>query len=111
MKSQSCCAFIVLALFLGLPARAQGPLNGPHSGPDSLESDPKLPNGKSQRDEILKADHIKSRGDAEQLTKLTGEVKAELDKSEWHVVSVATLKKLDEIEKLTKRIRSRLKRL
>jgi hypothetical protein len=73
-------------------------------------TDPRLPNGKSQREEILKADHQKSLDDAGKLIALSEELKAELEKNDRHVLAVGTLKKLDEIEKLTKRIRGRLKR-
>jgi hypothetical protein len=76
--------------------------------PDS--SDARLPNGKSQKEEILKADHEKSLEDAGKLMQLTEELKIELEKNDRHVLAISTLKKLDEIEKLSKRIRSRLRR-
>ena len=97
-----------LALFVvlfGLILTAQTP-NAP--SPDA--DDPRLPNGKSQKEEILKADHEKSLEDAGKLMELTEELKIELEKNDRHVLAVGTLKKLDEIEKLTKRIRGRLKR-
>ena len=78
--------------------------------PPSSDSDFKLPNGKSQREAILRADHEKSLEDAAELMKLTEELKIELEKNDRHIVAVSTLKKLDTIEKLTRRIRSRLKR-
>ena len=78
--------------------------------PDANPDDPRLPNGKSQKEEILKADHQKSLEDASKLQELTEELKTELEKNDRHVLDVGTLKKLDEIEKLTKRIRGRLKR-
>lgn len=74
------------------------------------EPDVKLPGGKSQREEILKSDHEKSLDDAARLMVLSEEVRIELEKNDRHVMSVTTLKKLEEIEKLAKRIRSRLKR-
>ena len=73
-------------------------------------SDARLPNGKSQKEEILKADHEKSVEDAGKLMTLTEELKIELEKNDRHVLAISTLKKLDDIEKLTKRIRSRLRR-
>ena len=73
-------------------------------------SDPRLPNGKSQKEEILKADHEKSLEDASKLIQLTEDLKIELEKNDRHVLSVSMLKKLDDIEKLSKRIRSRLRR-
>ena len=73
-------------------------------------ADPKLPDGRSQKEEILKADHEKSLQDAGELMKLSEELKIDLEKNDRHVLSVATLKKLDEMEKLVKRIRGRMKR-
>lgn len=71
---------------------------------------PRLPDGRSQREEILKADHEKSLRDADELMTLSEELKIELEKNDRHVVSVAMLKKLDDMEKLVKRIRGRMKR-
>ncbi len=66
-----------------------------------------LPNGK-QRDEILKADHEKDLKDAAQLIELAEQLKQELEKNDRHVLSISSLKKTEEIEKLAKRIHSRL---
>ena len=73
-----------------------------------VAEDPKLPNGKSQQDEILKADHERDLKDAAQLIELAEQLKQELEKNDRHVLSVSSLKKTEEIEKLAKRIRSRL---
>ena len=78
--------------------------------PNAIPDEPRLPNGASQKEEILKADHKKSLEDAGKLMELTEELKIDLEKNDRHVLDVGTLKKLDEIEKLTKRIRGRLKR-
>ena len=70
----------------------------------------KLPDGRPQIEEILKAEHKQSLRDAGELMKLSEALKIDLEKNDRHVLSVGTLKKLDEIEKLAKRIRGRLKR-
>jgi hypothetical protein len=75
----------------------------------SRQEDTKLPNGKSQREEILKAEHEQNLKDAAQLADLAEQLKEDLEKNDRHVLSVATLKKTDEIEKLAKKIRSRLR--
>ena len=74
------------------------------------DRDPKLPDGRSQREAILKADHEKSLKDADELVRLSEELKSDLEKNDRHVLSVNTLKKLDDIEKVTRRIRGRMKR-
>lgn len=75
------------------------------------EDDVRLPNGKRQRDEILKADYEKNLKDARELVNTATSFEEELEKDDRYVLSVSSLKKLDDIEKLTKRIRSRLKRI
>ena len=74
------------------------------------DGDVKLPNGKSQKEEILKADFKKTLQDAADLVKLAEELHDELVKDDRHVLSISTLKKTEDIEKLAKRIRTRLKR-
>ena len=70
----------------------------------------RLPNGKIQRDEILKADYEKSLEESRELAKLADELKADLEKSDRYILSLNTIKKTEEIEKLAKRIRGRMKR-
>ena len=73
-------------------------------------SDIRLPNGRSQQEEILKLDHQKSLKDAAELIETAEELKAELERNDRHVLSVSSLKKTEQIEKLAKRIRERLRR-
>lgn len=70
----------------------------------------RLPNGKIQTDEILKDDYAKNLKDARDLTGLARGLEEDLEKNEAFVFSLTTLKKLDDMERLTKRIRSRMKR-
>lgn len=79
-------------------------------GPEDEASDVRLPSGKSQQEEILKGEHKKAIEDTEKLIKLAEELKSDLEKDEYHVLSVASLKKTEEIEKLARKIRERLKR-
>ncbi len=70
----------------------------------------RLPGGKLQKEEILKADHEKDLKDAAALVELAEQLKQELEKNDRHVLSVGSLRKTEEIEKLAKRIRARLRR-
>jgi hypothetical protein len=81
---------------------------GRGSGADQ-EQDVTLPNGKSQRDEILKSEHQQNLKDAAELAELADQLKIDLEKNDRYVVSMATIKKTDDIEKLAKRIRGRLR--
>src|SRR5579863_8197389 len=98
---------VILLAALIIPLAAQQPI-GPHSQPDK-PSEVRLPNGKLQQDEILKADHEQSVKDAAQLIELAEGLKRELEKDQAHVLSISSIKKTEEIEKLAKRIRSRIK--
>jgi len=80
----------------------------PNSTPGEQE-DIRLPNGKSQRDEILKAEHQQNLKDAAQLVELSEQLKEELEKNDRFVLSMSSLKKTDDIEKLVRKIRSRLR--
>jgi biopolymer transport protein ExbD len=74
------------------------------------ETDVKLPNGKSQKDEIIRVDYERNLKDAGDLARLAEEIKDDLEKGDRYLVSTKTLKKLDDVEKLTKDIRQRLRR-
>lgn len=96
----------LLAAFLFLPATAQQ-FPKPEGEP---EGPVRLPNGKLQSEEILKSEHAKSLEEAAELQRLVQEMQAELEKNDRHVVSVSQVKRLEQIEKLAKRIRNRLTR-
>jgi hypothetical protein len=70
----------------------------------------RLPSGRLQQEEILKAEHEKNIADIAQLIKVAEELQDDMLKNDRHVLSLTSLKKTDEIEKLIKRVRSRLKR-
>lgn len=72
--------------------------------------DDRLPNGKSRAEEILKADHEKTLDDARQLVAVSQSLQKNLEESGAFVLSLSELKKTEEIERLAKRIRSRIKR-
>jgi hypothetical protein len=94
----------LLMLILAIPlAHAQQP-------PAKEPEDVRLPSGKMQKDEILKEDHEKTLEDAARLLKAAEDLKIELERTDMHVLSVSTLKQLDNIDRLTKRLRSRLKK-
>jgi ATP-dependent helicase/DNAse subunit B len=65
---------------------------------------------RSQINEMLKDDHKKSIEDAGTLMELAEELKIELEKKDPSVLSLTAIKKTEEIEKIAKRIRSRMKR-
>lgn len=101
---RKCQIFLsVLLLVCLLPAQIP-------PGQRERDQPPRLPDGRSQSEEILKADHKASLKDAGDLVKLAEELKIELEKNDRHILSVQLIKKTEEIEKLAKRIRSRMRR-
>ena len=78
-------------------------------GPDQ-HTENRLPSGKLQSDVILKADYEQNVKDARELTSLSKAIELDFDRNDQYVLSLNTLKKLDDIEKITKRIRGRIRR-
>ncbi|HTQ53843.1 MAG TPA: hypothetical protein VMI94_05240 [Bryobacteraceae bacterium] len=98
---------------IALLALAITPLVAPQSSPSRRTphaEDIPFTNDKQQQDEILKADHERDLKDAAQLIELAEELKKELEKNDRHVLSISSIKKTEEIEKLAKRIRGRIVR-
>jgi len=87
----------------------QGGRGSPLPGAVDPQQDVQLPSGKSQRDEILKEERDQNIKDAAQLVELAQQLQQELEKNDRFVFSINTLKKTDEIEKLAKKIRSRMR--
>ncbi len=99
-----------LGLLLAAALLAQtGEPGRPDYPDDSQQKDVKLPNGKSQRDEILKAERKQNLKDAAQLVQFAQELQQELEKNDRFVLPLSALKKADDIEKLAHKIRSRLR--
>jgi len=97
------CAAAVFAL--GQEHQSLPPLS-----PSTERADTTLPNGKSQRDEILKAEREDNLKDAAKLADLANELKEALEREDRFVFSLSTVKRTEEIEKLAKKIRSRIRR-
>ncbi len=105
------CVLIAGLLLCLSPAAPQRPSRGasdPEMIPDTRPG--RLPNGKSQAEELLKSEYEKSLQDASQLVELAEQLKIELEKNDRHILSVSSLKKTDEIEKIVKRLRGRIRK-
>ena len=96
-----------------LPAQQESPQPFPPVAPaepkeDSHDND-RLPNGKSRANAIAKEQHEASLKDATELVNVAQQLKQELQKAGDYVVPLSSVKKTEEIEKLARRIRGRLK--
>lgn len=107
MKNNLRRLVVLLSLLVAL-GLAQTP-EQPPIPPSGNQPDVRLPNGKSQREEILKAEHQENLKDAARLADLAQDLKESLERDDRYVLSLSTLKKTEEIEKLVKKIRSRLR--
>lgn len=97
-------AILTLLAFCAFGQMSPGPPTIPK------EEVPRFPNGRTQREAIIKEDYKKNLEDAAELAKLADELKADLEKSDRNVVSVKDMKKTEDIERLARNIRGRLKR-
>lgn len=73
------------------------------------DEDERMPNGKSRNDAIAKEEHERALKDADQLIAVAQQLKDELQKAGDFVVPLSCVKRTEEIEKLARRIRGRLK--
>jgi len=100
-------AFLTLLVFTSISAQ----LPPDASNSNRREDAPvRLPNGKLQSEEILKDDYRKNLKDAQELIDLAESLKMSLEKNAQNVLSLSDLKKTEEIEKLSRRIRGRIRR-
>jgi hypothetical protein len=93
---------IVLAMMAQIPR--------PHQISPRPDEQVPLPNAQMPPEEIRKADYEKSLNDVRELAKLAEDLNADLEKTDRFSISLSTVKKTEEIEKLAKRIRVRIKR-
>lgn len=99
-----------LLLVSSLASSSQIPPRRPRGLEPEGETDVRLPNGRLQRDEILKSDYKKQLEDVRLLADLVAQLRSEVEKNDRFVVSVSGIRKAEEIEKVAKRIRGRMQR-
>ena len=95
------------------PAAFAGAAQIPETAQEKREeksAEIRLPNGKRQVDEILKADHEQNLREARDLSALSLSFESELEKTGRFILSLSLLKKLDEVDRLVHRLRARLKK-
>jgi hypothetical protein len=82
----------------------------PPTLPGKEEPPKRLPNGTLQSEAILKEEHKKLVEEAGKLTSLAKEIEESIEKNPHQVLNLALLKKIEEVEKLAKRMRGRYQR-
>ncbi len=104
-------AIAALAAPAAMAAQIEEPQQQPHErqGFPPNSEDRKLPNGKSQKDAIAKDDHEKALKDANDLVAMAEQLRDELKRAGDYTIPLSSVKKTEEIEKLARKIRGRLK--
>lgn len=83
---------------------------GPRPQPKPQDSvRPPVPEVSQDLNRVLKEDHAKNLEDLRRMQRLLWEVRTEVAKGSPYVLPLQSIKKLEEIEKLSKTIRSRMR--
>ncbi len=113
--------FLLLALSFAIPVEAQAPGAAPMTPTPKLHPKDDLPAADTDNPpppdpiarEMAKKANLERQAaikrDTEKLVKLTAELKAYVDKSNENVLSLDVLKKADEIEKLARSVKEKMK--
>ena len=101
-----------LLCLLGLGAPL---LRSERQPPDLMTSDDdkrqnRLPDGRSQTEAILKEDHKRNLADLKKMKDIIEEVEQSLEKNSQHVLSMEDLKRLEEVERISRHVRDRMRR-
>jgi hypothetical protein len=103
-EAMSRLRFLLLPAFLLMSGAAQMPRSpSPEGSGTRMSDDPR------KKEQVAKAAYQESLDDTRKLIAAAEELKAELEKNDRYVVSMSAIRKTEDIEKLAKRIRSRLK--
>lgn len=92
--------FLLCLLLTVSPQASKRP--NPDAGDDN-------PNSPATPAKLLKYQHEEALKDIDKMVKLSGEIQEEVEKSGENVLPLGTLKKLDEVERLARKIRGKLK--
>ncbi len=95
----------VVLLGCAIAASGQDPT---HGNPRQTQDEKDL-HAKQQK-ALVKEDYQKNLEDSRAMVRLSESLRDEIEKNEQYIVSMSVVKKAEEIEKLSKRIRSRMKR-
>ena len=97
MTTRALLALVTLFLLLQVSAQEPDPAR-------------RLPDGRSQNLAILQSDYEKSKEDIAQLIALAHELEEDIEKNREFVLDVRSLRKVEKIEDLAGKIKSRMKR-
>ena len=97
---------VVFALAVPLAGQGLGdPLSSDRFGSNASD---RMPDGSSRTLLILKKDAEKSSEDMARVVELATELKADIEKNEFHSVDLGSVRKAEEIIRIVRRVKSRL---
>jgi hypothetical protein len=110
MPSHAATVLILLALLVQSSGQKPAPPAIPPLPPIDNPDEVRLPNGKKQIDELLKSDRDKSIEDVKQLIAAAELLQKDLEqKDSQQLLNLNDIHRTEEIEKLAKRIRGRMR--
>ena len=101
-----CLLACLLCALPSVPAQPPGLIQTPKSPPTAR---PPVPELNPDMNQVLKEDYAKNLEDLRKMQRLLWEVRTEVAKGTPFVLPLQSVKKLEEIEKLSKGIRSRMR--
>lgn len=109
MPTRRTALFALAAPSLVQNAQQQEPDNRHTQPGHEPDEDVRLPNGKSQKDAISKQARADALKEVDSLIEVAEDLRDELKRSSEYVVAVSSLRKTEEIEKLARHIRGKLR--
>lgn len=108
MRSKPLVWSLLLSLLFVIPGYAQGrqPINGTVAPPDD-ENRERIVHDMAKKANLERQAALKA--DTDKLVKLAGELKEYVDKSNENMLSLDVLKKAEEIEKLARSVKEKMK--
>jgi len=101
--------FVSTFLFVLLSVTAASPVQRSPESDDPVGREAREKMERDQKKALNKERQESLKKDMEELYKLAGELKASVDKTDQNTLSVEVIRKTEQIEKLAKNIRSKMK--
>ena len=99
---------LVAVFALVVPLAGQSSGDSQSSNPLGSDASERMPDGSSRTLLILKNDVEKSSEDMARVVELATQLKADIEKNDFHIVDLGSVRKAEEIIKIVRRVKSRL---
>ena len=99
---------VVLALTVATPAQRPTPPGNPQTG-EGFPDESSTPLGRKQKKELLKYNLKNMRNDAAEMARLANSIQEDLEKTTENEMPLKVVEKAEQVEKLAKKIKNRIK--